>query len=395
MTAGLSRRRLLTLMGSSGLALGLSPWAVARSRPHRVVVIGAGILGAAIGYELSRRGAQVTLLEKQAPASATTGDSFAYLNASTKAASRPYFDLNWQGMIGWHRWQREFDGHLPLQWNGAVYWRDQPDAAAKLAATLSTVRGWGYPGEVIDADRLRQLLPTATSRAISGGCFYEDEGSVDPVAAVRLLLARAQGMGADVRYPVRVEGFEVSHGRVQGVRTDQGSLKADTVVVAAGLGSQTLAGLLDIPLPLTRSEGVLVHTRPLPPLLDRVAFTPDGSLKQLADGRVIASSGHEGADAEGDRLQQGRRILHHLARHWPALGEATIERVSVGERVLPADSFPVVGFTPQVAQLYLAVSHSGITLAPAIGRHAAQEILDGSRVDALAPFRPDRFTRSD
>src|SRR5580698_2698888 len=95
--------------------------------PTRVVVIGAGILGASIAYHLAKRGAQVTVLEKTAPASGATGDSFAYLNASTKP-SRPYYDLNLLGIAGWRRLQLEFGGALPLQWGGAVYWRNDAQA---------------------------------------------------------------------------------------------------------------------------------------------------------------------------------------------------------------------------------------------------------------------------
>jgi glycine/D-amino acid oxidase-like deaminating enzyme len=388
--AALSRRRMLALMGGSALALGLGG-RLGAATPKQVVVIGAGILGAAIGYELAKRGAQVTILEKNAPASATTGDSFAYLNASTKTASRPYFDLNWQGMAGWHRWQREFDGALPLQWGGSVYWRDQEAAAQKLAATLATARQWGYGGEAIDQARLHQLLPGLAQGGFAGGAYYEEEGAVDPALAVELLLQRSRQLGAKVLYPAQVESFAVEGGRVRGVRTRQGDIEADAVVVAAGLGSQALAAMAGVKLPLTHSQGVLVRTKPAPRLLDRVVFGPHGTVRQMRDGRILGSIGHEGANLDGDGEAQGRRILASLARQFPQIGELEIDRVSLGQRVLPADSFPVVGFAPGVAQLYLAVSHSGVTLAPAIGRFAAQEVLEGIGIDGLAPFRPGRF----
>ncbi len=76
-------------------------------------MIGAGIVGAAIAYELAKRGVAVTLLEKSKAAAGATGDSFAYLNASTKTGSRPYFQLNWLGMAGWRIWQREPGAALP------------------------------------------------------------------------------------------------------------------------------------------------------------------------------------------------------------------------------------------------------------------------------------------
>ena len=86
----MDRRLVLQLLAASASALAFSPArsvlaaGAAATQPRKVVVIGAGILGAAIGYELSKRGAEVTILDRAGPAAATTGDSFAYLNASTK-----------------------------------------------------------------------------------------------------------------------------------------------------------------------------------------------------------------------------------------------------------------------------------------------------------------------
>lgn len=388
----MNRRRLLRLLGVSALAVAHGRYVLAARRSQKVVVIGAGILGAAIGYELTKRGAEVTILEGKAPASGTTGDSFAYLNASTKSASRPYFDLNWLGMAGWRRWQQELGGALPLQWGGAVYWRDDKDEAAKLEATLRIVQGWGYGGERIDAGELRRLVPNARPGEVIAGAFYDEEGAVDPVGAVGALLDRARRLGAAVRYPVEVTGFVVANGRVRGVRTKDGDIDADAVVVAAGLGSQALAQSLGVKLPLTASQGILIHTAPQPRLLDAVVFAPGSTMRQTLDGRIVSSSGHEGsAGNAADTAAQGRRILASAARYLPQIADARIDRVSVGQRVLPGDTFPVIGFAPNVEQLYLAVTHSGMTLAPAIGRHAAQEILDGIAIEALARFRPQRF----
>lgn len=388
----LDRRDWLRLLGSSALALGLGGHVLAARPSRKVVVIGAGILGAAIGYELAKRGAEVTLLEKLGPARGTTGDSFAYLNASTKSASRPYFDLNWQGINGWHRWQQELRGALPLQWNGAVYWRDEDQAAATLRSTLNTVKSWGYGGEQIDAEQLRRLLPHIRADVIKAAAFYDEEGAVDPVAAVEVLLKAAQQHGASLRYPVEVQGFLVDNGRVRGVKTADGEILADAVVVAAGIGSQALAQSLDIKLPLIASQNVLIHTAPQPRLLEPVVFAPGSTIRQMLNGRILSSSGHEGSAATAEHLaEQGQRILDNAARYLPELKSAKIERVSVGQRVLPSDNFPVVGFAAKLEQLYFAVTHSGITLAPAIARYAAQEILDGIAIDSLKPFRPNRF----
>ncbi|MBL7325670.1 FAD-binding oxidoreductase, partial [Escherichia coli] len=122
------------------------------------------------------RGVAVTLLEKSKAAAGATGDSFAYLNASTKTGSRPYFQLNWLGMAGWRIWQREPGAALPLQWGGATYWRDSEAESAKLGESLRIVQQWGYAGRRLDAPGLQALLPGLAIGLVSAAAFFPEEG---------------------------------------------------------------------------------------------------------------------------------------------------------------------------------------------------------------------------
>lgn len=389
----IDRRATLGLLAAAPLFPG-----AARARPvapgsRSAIVIGAGIVGAAIAYELAKRGVAVTLLEKSKPAAGATGDSLAYLNASTKTGSRPYFQLNWLGMAGWRIWQREPGAALPLQWGGATYWRDSEAESAKLGESLRIAQQWGYAGRRLDAPGLQALLPGLAIGPVSVAAFFPEEGAVDPAGAVAALLERAGRLGAKLRAPVAVHSLIVREGKVVGVRTADGAIEADTVVLAAGLGSEALAAQAGVQLPLTASPGVLLHTRPQRPALDRVVFGPRSTFKQMADGRFVASiSGHEGGAPAGAGVEAfGKTIQDAAACYLPALGKAEIERVSIGQRVVPRDSLPVVGFAPRLGGLYVAVTHSGVTLAPALGRLAALEILDGVVADPLANFRLGRF----
>ncbi|MBB4839983.1 glycine/D-amino acid oxidase-like deaminating enzyme [Sphingomonas kyeonggiensis] len=389
----IDRRATLGLLAAAPLLPAAVCARPAAPGTRTAIVIGAGIVGAAIAYELAKRGVAVTILEKSRPAAGATGDSFAYLNASTKTGSRPYFQLNWLGMAGWRIWQQEAGPALPLQWGGATYWRDSEAEAARLGASLRIAQSWGYAGRSVDAGALKTLLPGLDIGPVSAAAFFPEEGAVDPVGAVAALLERARKLGAKLRAPVEVRSLLVRDGKVAGVQTADGVIEADTVVLAAGLGSEALAGQAGIGLPLTASPGVLLHTRPQRPVLDRVVFAPRSTFKQMPDGRFVASiSGHEGGAPEGAGGEAfGQAIQHAAATYLPGIANAGIERVSVGQRVVPADSFPVVGFAPKLGGLYVAVTHSGVTLAPALGRLAAQEIVDGITAEPLDAFRPDRF----
>lgn len=98
-----------------------------------------------------------------------------------------------------------------------------------------------------------------------------------------------------------------------------------------------------------------------------------------------ASLARDDSQAHADDLLA--RAVHYL----PGLRGATAIPVPVGYRPMPVDEMPVVGFTEAVPNLYIALMHSGVTLAPLIGELATMEIVDDARVETLSPFRPARF----
>jgi len=103
----------------------------------RVAVIGAGIIGAPIAYHLVRDGAQVTVLEKEAPAAGATGNSFAWLNAGGKRP-RACHTLDLLRILGWHRLQTEIgEGALPMPWGGCGQWRNGAEDAARTSKSVA------------------------------------------------------------------------------------------------------------------------------------------------------------------------------------------------------------------------------------------------------------------
>jgi glycine/D-amino acid oxidase-like deaminating enzyme len=230
----------------------------------------------------------------------------------------------------------------------------------------------------------------------AGSCHSEFEGAVDPVDALKALLRQVRELGGEVRYPFEVDGLKLEGGRVTALRAGESSLHADTVVLASGVATQRLAELAEVSIPLKESQGVLVHTRPQPKLIDRVVLAPKMHCKQKLDGRVVVGgrivAGVGTADGEAPIPgENGQRILREAARVLTGIRGVAVERVTVGYRVMPIDEYPVVGFSERCPNLYVAAMHSGVTLAPLIGQWAALEILDGARVSSLEPHRPARF----
>jgi glycine/D-amino acid oxidase-like deaminating enzyme len=163
------------------------------------------------------------------------------------------------------------------------------------------------------------------------------------------------------------------------------------VVLAAGIDCPRLAALVGVKIPLRESPGVLAHSKPLPRALERVALCPGAHVVQRETGRVVTGSSFGGSPLVDAHEEGGRQLLRAAAEFLPFLEGAPLAETTVGFRVLPEDEMPILGFAPERPNLYVAALHSGVTLAPLVGRHAATEILDAVPVEALAPYRPSRF----
>ncbi len=400
----MQRRQFIAYLAAVTSAAGLPARLAATTRPLRIVVVGAGILGAAIAYRLTRRGARVTVIDRVGPAAGATARSFAWLNAEFSKRPLAYHRLHRLGLGAYRMLEQELPG-LPVQWGGAVQWYSDPEAARIVRAQVREQQEWGYPVRLIDADELHGLETQLRTGTVLAATYAEQEGFADPAATARMLLQAAVAAGARLVAPCEVTGLETRAARITAVRTTAGEIAADTVVAAAGVGTPAIAAMAGIEVPLVPAPGLLVHTRPMPRILQRIAIGPAAHFKQYRDGRVVigddlgppASAAHdylrgqpEDFPDESFRELHRRRILAQAAQYLPQLADAPVERVTIGWRPMPKDGYPIVGACREYPNLYLAVTHSGVTLAPVLGELAAIEILDSVEVEPLGPYRPAR-----
>jgi glycine/D-amino acid oxidase-like deaminating enzyme len=206
-----------------------------------------------------------------------------------------------------------------------------------------------------------------------------------------VIMARAANAGARIVYPAEVTGLDLANGRLRAVNTTNGDVDADVLVVACGVDTPKLAAMAGLTVQLTRSPGILFHTAPQPPVIDRILLSPIGNVKQKPDGRIVTGLDFGPAPPEDATRERGEAFLEKMSAVVPRLSNAPIDKVTLGFRPLPKDSHPIVGFPEGRRDIYITVMHSGITLGPLIGRLAAMEILDAVRVDPLAPYRLERF----
>lgn len=349
-----------------------------------IAIVGGGVIGLSVAYHLAARGARVTVIDRATPGAAATAASFAWINAASMNGSVDYYRLRLQSLLEYQRLERDIG--LLVKHGGRLEWRGDDQALSREYAVLA---GLGYGVQWLSRDEISALEPALRDppeRAV----FTELECSVDPVDMTDRLAAAGTDLGVEFILNSTVTGLMVEQGAVRGVALEDRTMAADCVVLAAGADSEALAATVGLRLPMANSPGLLVHTAPAPPLLGRVLLTSTIHMKQDPGGSLVAAWDFAGGAAPDDGEREAARLLAEIASLLRLEAPLVLDAVTVGLRPEPEDGFPMVGFAGP-KNLYVTVMHSGITLAPLVGRLAAAEIIDGVEAELLAPFRPDRY----
>ncbi|WP_436399428.1 NAD(P)/FAD-dependent oxidoreductase [Roseobacter sp. S98] len=356
----------------------------------KVIVVGAGILGAVTAWHLAKAGADVTVIDAGQPAHGASGASFGWINASF-FADEDHFHLRAASIEAHHR-LAEVLGSGAVQWQGCLCWEEQ---GAAFDAQRDALKALGYSVSEVDADAFRALEPSVAPppRAL----LFEDEGAVDLVMLAQDALRAACALGARVITGLRVSGLQQRSGRVSGVAWAGGVIEADRVVLATGTATSELLRSVDVPLPMLDRPGLIMRTAPLPPLLSHILVSPGQELRQLPDGRLLAptAASHQG-DETPEVVESPAALAELAAARVSALigRQVDWQEVTLAWRPVPQDGLPVIGACGPNG-LYVTTMHSGATLAPLVGELAAAEVMGQvpGNADAalLAPYRPERF----
>ncbi|MFJ9122876.1 NAD(P)/FAD-dependent oxidoreductase [Streptomyces sp. NPDC102340] len=365
---------------------------------NRAVVVGAGVLGACVAYHLARAGVEVVVLEEAGPASGTSSATFA-ADVTHLKTPHTYYRLNRQGSDGHRALAEELDGPTWRHPVPLVQWADSDDAQRTLLEQASRVREWGHDCRSAPASVLRELAPAVDPAACTVDELVVHTGTAwfDAPRLVNALLDAAVRAGAEAHYGTRVTGLLRDGARVVGAEAGERTWRADVVVNCAGPAADQIAALAGARLPLRHVPGLIAESAPLAEEpLTAILSAPGIDLRPTADGGVLALSWEVDARLDGMAADGLPSELHRRASTVvPGLGGARIADARIGVRPVPLDGLPLVGEVEAAPGLYHLVSHSAVTLAPVLGRLAAQEITSGRAAEDLDAYRPGRAIDGD
>jgi len=353
------------------------------------------VVGACIGYYLADEGADVMLVDAGHPGEVTTSASFAWVNASSKADHRAYFDLNFAGLKEYEQLLAQFEGATWWHPTGHLRWdyRDE----AELVNHVEQLRARGYPAEVWEARRVKRLLePNVVFASPSAPvALFPSEAWVDGPKMVQALVAAAVEKRATTAFGTPVRAITVSDGAVTSVELAGGATYAvGAVVNAAGRAAPSVAALVGRIFPMKDQPGLAVRIATGKDWVHRVVHAPEIAMRPDGPGRGFLL-----ARSVEPALNQAARISSHLVeivtrlatQVVPDLRGASVLEARVGHRAIPADGLPALGKASQIAGYYEAVMHSGITLGPIAARTLTAEILHGDIDPLAASFRATRL----
>lgn len=362
-----------------------------------IIVIGGGTVGAAIAYGLAKRRQQVMLLDGEDGDFRAARANFGLVWLQGKGLDMPAYQALTRSSVGLWRGladelEAETASNLCYEQNGGLAFCLGEAGFEKRRLDLMRLhnqRGEGEADwEMLERPALERLLPKVKlGREVSGASFGRRDGHANPLLLLAALHGGLVRHGGILRHRARVLRIEPAGVEFRLV-LDGEAVVAPRIVIAAGLGSAALARQVGLEVPVHPERGqVLVTER-----LDHFLPLPASGLRQTGEGTVMIGATKEdtGFDVSttGDAAA---RLSRNAIRTIPALAQVTLVRQWAGLRIMTPDSYPIYARSESHPGAFVALCHSGVTLAAFHAEVLAGAIAAGALPDTLSPFHQRRF----
>lgn len=340
------------------------------TRKKRIIVVGAGITGASIAWHLAHLDFEVTIVEQDMPASGATANAFGWLTAIV-TNDAPDVLLRRAALTDWHRLEEKIP-ELQINWSGSLSYGETSGVFMEDETLLHRA----------DIARLEPALVNPPQQAR----YAAKDGAVDALKATRILVNKACERGAVLQTQTTVSGFCMVKGKVTGILTSRGKMDADCVVLACGTGIPALTEGISIPVPILSSPAILLRFAVPRRVVKTLISGDDIEVRHARNGDLLAA---EDYPANGNVRDTTVSAQIAVRSRLAGAESAVLIKYSVGERPVPRDGYPVLGFADE--GIYVASMHPAVTCAATIGRIVSEELRDGQSDEIPQHYRPFRF----
>ena len=370
------------------------------------VIVGGGIYGCTVAWEMAKRGADVLLLEAKTIASGASG-GLGERGVRANGRDRRELPLMRLAYDLWPRLHEEIGGYTGYRRLGHLYVIEREEDLAHAPAQVWLQNQQGIESHLLDAAQLRELEPNL-SESVIAAIYCPKDGVADHTATTRAMAQAAQAQGATIQERARVTGLSRQGQRVVSLKA---VIDGEPAEIPVGkqvilLSNAHVAGFVEtqlgLQLPIWRMlPQVMALRADMPPPMTHLIGHAHRTLaiKPLPDGRVMISGGWRGrwdeASGRGEPIAEqveGNRL--EAVAIYPALTDIPVDEVYTDRaEMVSVDGIPIIDYLPGATNMLVGVGWSGHgwAIAPAVGKLMAEWVLDGERPVELMPIAFGRF----
>ncbi|MEV0625133.1 NAD(P)/FAD-dependent oxidoreductase [Nonomuraea wenchangensis] len=373
-----------------------------RDLPRRaaVVVIGGGVMGVAIAYELAAAGVRdVVLLDKGPLGSGSTCKAAGGVRA--QFSDRVNIELAVRSLETFEHFAERFGQEIDLHRPGYLFLLDAPEAVAEFERNVAVQNDLGVPSRMISVREAAALSPLISTDGLLAAAFSPSDGHCTPESVVLGYAGAARRLGARLLPGCAATGIELADGSVTAVLTEGGRIETETVICAAGAWSREVGAWAGVDLPVTPLRRQILVTEPVPDL-PPTAFTIDFGttfyFHREGPGLLLGMSDPD--ETPGFKLDRSDawlpRLGEAMARRAPALMETGVATGWAGLYEVTPDHNALIGAAPGVERFLYATGFSGhgFLMGPAVGEVVRDLYLGREPFTDVSGFDARRFARS-
>lgn len=357
-----------------------------------VVVVGAGIAGSSIAYYLASAGVDVVLIDRTGPAAEASSGNAGMIGESGGDPTHT-LELQQHTVSLYKEAAAKFDDDFELVMDGRLKVAINEEEVLAYEALVERQMGAKVEGQMLYGSELRDFEPLLSERALAGAWFSGD-GKINPVKATHAFYNAAVKAGVKAFTGVLVSHVTTNSGKVAGVRTDQGDITAERVIISTGAWTPQLMASIGYVAPIFPGKGHMLAIEPIPNFTNKVIRAEKLGIRSFTNGEIYIGSEieHVGYNKSVNDSTIASYV-EFMTTLIPSIKGAKVLRSWGCIRPMSIDLLPIVGAVPNVSGLDLNTGHgrSGMSLAPASSRALADTILTGSSDISLAAYSPDRF----
>ncbi|HOE55973.1 MAG TPA: FAD-binding oxidoreductase [Bacillota bacterium] len=373
------------------------------NKTANVVIIGGGISGCAIGYELAKRGVKdIVIIEKDYICSGATGRCGAgiraqwgtEMNCKLAKHSIEFFETANEEL------QYEYD--VEFKQGGYLIVASTEKEVNQFKKNIALQNSLGIPSRLLTPKEAKEIVPHMDETKIIAATFNPKDGHLNPFHATQAYANAAMRLGVEIMKYTTVTGIKVENGKVAGVQTDKGYISTPVVVNAAGGYSQDVAKMVDIDLPLYSERHQILVTEPVAPMQGPMfmSFSLNIYCQQTPHGSFIMGRG-DANEPRDLRVTSSWHFMEEMAKTCtellPPLKELRVVRQWAGLYNISPDRQPIYGPVKEVGGFYLACGYSGhgFMFGPVTGVVIAESILGETPTIRIDMLDKDRFERGE